>query len=135
MRCYLPSLALALALVPLVEAQVVSPQVDAAFASYAALPAKLVPVLEQAQSKETADAAAPALQALLPQVYDARSALHAIASLSAEETRQVQQKYEQQLRREWGKLFEQIFRLQKAQCYGSVPFLKQFHTLCLMLEK
>ncbi len=128
-------LALAFALAPLVEAQAISPMVDEAFAGYAALPGKLVPILAEAQDRESADAAAPRLLAALPAVYDARSALHRIPSLSKEETQLVQQKYEQQLRQEWGKLFDHIYRLQKTRCYGSLPFFKQFQTLCLMLEK
>ncbi len=135
MKLISPSLALAVALVPLVEAQPIPPMVDEAFAAYAALPATLVPILAEAQDKESADAAAPKLLDVLPTVYDARSALHRIPSLGKQETQLIQQKYEEQLRREWGKLFEQIYRLQKAQCYGSLPFFKQFQTLCLMLEK
>ncbi len=134
MRHYvLPALALILA--PIVEAQAISPQVDTAFSRYAALPSTLLPILTEAQNRETADAAAPALKAALPEVYEARSALHAISSIGKEEVQQVQQKYETQLRQEWGKLFEQIYRLQKNHCYGSLPFFKQFQTLCLMLEK
>ncbi len=125
----------ALACTPAAVAQAIPPLVDEAFASYAALPSKLVPVLSRVQNQETADAAAPELLALLPAVYDTRSALHRISDLGPQETQLVQQKYETQLRSEWGKLFEQIFRLQKAKCYGSLPFFKQFHTLCLMLEK
>ncbi len=135
MRALLPALAWALPLVPLVEAQTIAPAVDAAFAAYAALPSQLVPILAEAQDRESADAAAPRLREALTKVYDARSALHGIPTLSQEETRLVQQKYEEELRREWGKLFEQIYRLQKAQSFGSLPFFKQFQTLCLMLEK
>ncbi len=135
MRCIVPTLAWTLCLMPLVEAQSIPPLVDEAFAGYAGLPAKLVPILAEAQDKASADAAAPRLLEALPAVYDARSALHRIPSLGKEETELVQQKYETRLRQEWGKLFEQIYRLQKAQCYGSIPFFKQFQTLCLMLEK
>ncbi len=135
MRCLLPILALPLSLAPLVDAQPIPPLVDEAFASYAALPARLVPILAEAQDKESADAAAPKLLAALPAVYDTRSALHRIPSLGPQETQLVQQKYEKQLRQEWGKLFEQIYRLQRSRCYGSLPFFKQFQTLCLMLEK
>ncbi len=139
MRLALSAPAWALALAPLVAVQAlageISPEVDAAFARYAALPSKLLPVLAQAKSQESADAAAPALYELLAEVYDARSALRRIPSLSAEETQQVQQKYERQLRQDWGKLFEEIYRLQRTRCYESLPFFKQFQTLCLMLEK
>ncbi len=136
MRSVLPVSAAALcALAPLVEAQAIPPMVDEAFAAYAALPSKLLPVLAKAQDRESAEAAAPELFALLPTVYDTRSALHRISNMGPQETQLVQQKYEKQMRQEWGKLFEHIYRLQRAQCYGSVPFFKQFQTMCLMLEK
>ncbi len=124
-----------LLLAPIVEAQSIPPLVDEAFAEYAALPAKLIPILEEAKDRESADTAAPKLFAALPAVYDARTALHRISNLGERETKLVQQKYETLLRREWGKLFEHIYRLQKAKSYGSIPFFKQFQTLCLMLEK
>ncbi len=137
MRDLLSILALvACTLTPAAEAQnAIPPLVDEAFASYAALPSKLVPVLSKVKDKESADTAAPALFALLPEVYDTRTALHRIGEMGRAETQLVQQKYETQLRREWGKLFEQIYRLQKTQCYGSQELFKQFQILCLMLEK
>ncbi len=135
MRCLSATPVLLFALAALVQAQEIAPGVDAAFAAYAGLPSKLVPILASAQDKDSADAAAPCLKAALPAVYDARTALHNIPALSKEETQLVQRKYETQLRREWGTLFEQIYRLQKAQSYGSLAFFRQFQTLCLMLEK
>ncbi len=136
MRYFLPiTTALALGLVSIVEAQPIPRLVDEAFAGYAALPAMLVPILADAKDRESADAAAPRLLDALPAVYDARTALHRIPSLGKKETELVQQKYEARLRSEWGKLFEHIYRLQKVRCYGSLPFFKQFQTLCLMLEK
>ncbi len=135
MRCLFPTLALALGLVPVIAAQQLPPLVDEAFAAYAALPAKLVPILAEAKDRESADAAASKLLEALPAVYDARTALHRIPTLGEKETQLVQHKYETRLRSEWGKLFEHIYRLQRAQCYGSIPFLKQFQTMCLMLEK
>ncbi len=135
MRFILSLSALALGLVPLVQAQAIPAKVDAAFAAYAALPSQLVPILSGVTDKASADTAAPRLQAALPSVYDARTALHHIPTLSQQETQLVQLKYEKQLRQEWGKLFEQIYRLQRQQSYGSIAFFKQFQTLCLMLEK
>ncbi len=135
MKCFLPILAGLLTLAPVVEAQAIPPLVEEAFEGYAALPSTLVPILAEAKDMASADAAAPKLFAALPAVYDARTALHRIPTLGEKETQLVQQKYETRLRSEWGKLFEHIYRLQRAQCYGSLPFFKQFQTLCLMLEK
>ncbi len=129
-----PMLALLLA-APVFAAQAVPPAVDEAFSAYAALPAKLVPILSEVRDTASADAAAPKLYEALPAVYDARKALRSIPKLSEEETQIIQRKYETTLRQEWGKLFEQIYRLQRIRCYQSIPLFKQFQTLCLMLEK
>ncbi len=131
----LPHILLPLLLVPgIVQAQAVDAKVDEAFARYAALPAMLIPILKEAVDKESADAAAPKLLEALPAVYDARSSLHNLR-LDEQQTRLVRQKYGERMQREWGKLFEQIYRLQGVACYGSIPFFKQFQTLCMMLEK
>ncbi len=109
--------------------------VDKAFARYTRVAETLLPILESAKDKATADAAANQLFAALPELYDARCGLEEIANLNAAETAAVEKKYGLAMRRNWGKVFEQIYRLQRAQCYGSIPFLKQFQTMCMMLDK
>ncbi len=131
----IPALAALPALVQAEPEAAIATEVDAAFARYAALPSTLVPILEQAKDKASADAAAQKLFDALPAVYEAREGLHAIEKLDPAQTRLVQQKYGAAMQRDWGRLFEHIYRLQKAQCYGSIPFFKQFRTLCMMLEK
>ncbi len=113
----------------------IPPSVDAAFDRYVRLPDTLVPILESATDKASADAAADALFAALPELYEARSGLEAIAALSPAETAAVEEKYGLAMRRNWGKVFQEIYRLQRARCYESVPLLKQFQTMCMMLEK
>ena len=110
-------------------------QIDSAFAHYSALPSTLVPILESVTDRESADAAAPRLNAVLPRVYDARTELSTINSLPPQVRREVLQKYEQSMRENWGKLYEQLFRLQQARCYNSLAFFRQFHALCAMLNK
>ena len=94
-----------------------------------------MPILESVTDRESADAAAPRLNAVLPRVYDARTELTAISSLPPQVRREVLQKYEQSMRENWGKLYEQLFRLQQARCYNSLAFFRQFHALCAMLNK
>ncbi len=110
-------------------------EIDSAFAHFTTLPNTLVPILESVTDQESADAAAPQLNAVLPQVYDARTELTAINSLPPQVRREVLQKYEQAMRENWGKLYEQLFRLQQVRCYNSLAFFRQFHALCAMLNK
>lgn len=109
--------------------------IDRSFADYVALPDTLVPILESATDKASADAAADKLFAVLPKVYDTRSALQKIPALTPSTAAAVQEKYEREMRTGWGRVYAQIFRLQKVRCYDSVPFFKQFHTLCMMLDQ
>lgn len=109
--------------------------VQSAFEHYVALPDQLLPVLQSAQDAASAEKAAEPLQALLPKVYDARRELKAIPSLSPEVAAELRRRYEQRMRADWGKVYDEIFRLRAAACYQCVPFFKQFQTLCLLLEK
>lgn len=115
--------------------QAIPADIDKAFAEYVALPNTLLPILEEVKDKATADAAADKLYAELPKVYDSRSELQKIATLPPEVAQHLKQKYEKEMRSRWGKVYNHIFRLQKARCYDSLPFFKQFHTLCMMLEQ
>lgn len=110
-------------------------EVDQAFATYTAIPATLVPVLEKVVDRKSAETAAPKLRTELITLYKNRSELEKIQTLSPAVKAEVLQKYEMDMRRSWGQVYEQIFRLQKAQCYGSVNFYREFQTLCMMLNK
>ena len=109
--------------------------IDTAFRHYVMLPDLLLPVLEKARDKESAEAAAPELQALLANVYDARRDMLKIPSLSPEVAAELRRRYEADMRARWGKVFAQISRLLKANSYGSPAFSKQMSTLCLMFEE
>lgn len=111
------------------------PGLEATLRRYVDLPDALLPVLEAARDKQSADAAAPELQALLPRVYQARNELAEVRELSPAQSQTVRQRYEMQMRTRWGRVYEHIFRLQRARCYESVPFFKHFNTLCLLLGK
>lgn len=107
----------------------------AAFEQYIALPALLAPVLESATDTASADAAAPRLHEQLDAVYNAREALHGISKLSPEQLSYVQTRYARRMREEWARVYDAIFRIQKAQCYHSVPFTKEFGNLNMMLAQ
>ena len=109
--------------------------VDTAFANYVALPDSIVPILERVKDKSTADAEADNLYKELTKVYDTRSELQKIAKLPPEVAEQLKPKYASDMRTRWGEVYKHIFRLQKVRCYESIPFFKQFHTLCMMLEQ
>lgn len=110
-------------------------EVKAAFDSYCALPAELLPVLESVQDKATADAAAPKLHAALDKIYTTRNAMQKVQQLTPEQTTLVQQQYATRMRQDWGRVYDHIFRLRKAQCYGSIAFVNEFGYMTLMLSQ
>lgn len=109
--------------------------IDKAFSDFSALPVELIPVLEEVVDRESADNATEKLNNLLPKVYDARTAMLRITTLPADVKAEVISKYGKDMQRNWGKVYEQIFRLQQVRCYNSLSFFKQFHALCMMLDK
>lgn len=117
------------------HASTLPPEWEKAMEDYCALPSKLVPVLEQVTDTKTADQAAPKLHALLKDVYGVCTELQNIKALSKEQATEVKTRYEKQMREEWAKVFKQIFRLQKAQCFQSSLFNQQFQLLVMMLEQ
>lgn len=110
-------------------------EVDTAFRHYVMLPELLLPVLQKAKDKESAEGAAEELQNLLALVYDARRDLNKISALAPDVATELRRRYESEMRAGWGKAFAEIFRLQKARCYGSSAFSTQFNTLCILLEQ
>ena len=112
----------------------VSTEMEQLFESYINLASELTPVLESATDKQSAENAAAPLYNLLPKVYDMRTELQKIENLTPEDAAELQQKYAKRMQTEWGKVYEHIFRLEKANCYHSLAFFKQFRALCMMLK-
>lgn len=106
-----------------------------AFSSYAALPGKLVPHLQKAKDKASADAAAEDLRQALTEVYATREKLHNIPQLTPEQNQAVRRTYEKQMRTGWGGVYKEIDRLKKNRCYQSAEFADIFHLMCMMIEK
>ena len=133
MRYHLPLFA---AVLCVAQAQAAIPEdIDRTFADYLQLADDLEPVLAEAKDKESAEAAAVKLNALLTRVYDSRSALMKIEKLTPEVQAEVLQKYGKNMQQKWGKVYEQIFRLERAKCYASPAFFTQFRALCMMLQQ
>lgn len=108
---------------------------EGAFERYIALAKELTPLLQAAKDKTTAEAAAPALYNILPKVYETRTELMKIDALSPELRTELEQKYGKTMQKEWGKVYEEIFRLEKVNCYHSLSYFKQFRALCMMLQQ
>lgn len=110
-------------------------EVKEAFDAYAALPAELLPILESVQDKASADAAAPKLHAALDKIYVTREAMQKVSALTPQQSALVQQRYAQKMRQDWGRVYAEIFRLRKAQCFGSIAFVNEFGYMNLMLAQ
>ena len=109
--------------------------IDTTFKNYIQLATELEPVLATVKDRQTAEAATQPLYDLLPKVYEARTALLKIESLPTEVQAEVVQQYGKTMQVEWGKVYAHIFRIEKANCYHSLSFFKQFRALCMMLQQ
>lgn len=105
------------------------------FDSYVKLPDSLVPVLRSVNDKEGATAAAPKLRAELEKLYAIRESLRKVSSLTPWQNELVRNRYEQAMREQWGKVYTEMFRLQREKCYGSAEFTRLYRIMCMMLDK
>ncbi|MCQ2364006.1 MAG: hypothetical protein MJ051_00430 [Akkermansia sp.] len=110
-------------------------EMSQAFERFIDITEALEPVLAGVTDKATADAAAPKLHEQLDAVYRSREALQSIPSLSAEQSALVQKQYARRMREGWAQVYAHIFRIQKAQCYHSESFTKEFGNLNMMLAQ
>lgn len=111
------------------------PEMAQAFERFISVTEALDPVLAGVTDKATADAAALKLHEQLTDVYRSREALQGITTLSAEQSALVQQQYARRMREGWARVYAHIFRIQKAQCYHSEAFTKEFGNLNMMLAQ
>lgn len=105
------------------------------FDSYVKLPDSLVPVLRSVNDKDGATAAAPRLRAELEKLYAIRESLRKVSSLTPRQNELVRNRYEQAMREQWGKVYTEMFRLQREKCYGSAEFTRLYRIMCMMLDK
>lgn len=106
-----------------------------AFEAYIASAEQLAPVLKGVTDKESADASTEPMKKAMTSVYHAHNGMRSIQSLTPAQTELVRQQYEQRMREQWGNVYEQIFRLNKTNCYQSPSFSKLFHVMCMMLNQ
>ncbi|MBO5684781.1 MAG: hypothetical protein J6R92_07520 [Akkermansia sp.] len=109
--------------------------VKEAFDAYSHLPGVLVPIMQKAQDTKSANACATELKQALIHVYNVREKLHNLPRLTPSQNQQVRQQYEQIMRKEWGRMYDEISRLQGNRCFQSADFAEVFRLLCMMIEK
>ena len=109
--------------------------IENAFSTYTDLPSVLVPVLQQATDKASADNAAKELEKKLPAIYEARQKIRGIPQLTEEQNQQVQLQYGQRMREEWAKMYYEIVRIQRNRCFYSSEMGRVFRLMCMMIEK
>lgn len=120
---------------PIVAQEVLPSHITDLFDSYVKLPDTLVPVLRSANDKASATAAAPKLRAELEKLYAIRESLKKVSSLTPQQNELVRNRYEQAMRERWGKVYDEMFRLQREKCYGSAEFTRLYRIMCMMLDK
>lgn len=129
---------LGLLAVPMVQAAVqtnLPKDVESAFAAYTALPSTLVPILQKAQDKDSATAAAEELKKALPSIYNVRQKLHDMPRLTPAQSQQVSTLYGQRMREEWAEMYVEIVRLRNNRCFHSEELRNTFRLMCMMIEK
>lgn len=120
---------------PIIAQEALPSHITNLFDSYVKLPDTLVPVLRSANDKASATAAAPKLQAELEKLYGIRESLRRVSSLTPQQNELVRNRYEQVMREQWGKVYSEMFRLQREKCYGSAEFTRLYRIMCMMLDK
>ncbi len=92
-------------------------------------------LLEKVKSKESADSSAPELQKLSLRFAEIRKQFNALDVIPDASRDELFTRYEMPLRQSWGKVYSEIFRIQKEQSYGSNDFVKAFQVFCQLLNE
>ncbi len=117
------------------EVAAASHELDSLMADYIKVAEDITTLLLKVDSRESATAQSEELGKLVLRLDDIRKKLEKIPPLAEAEGEPIRQKYEQEMRVAWGKLYQEIFRIQKKQCFGSQPFLEQFQVFCQLLNQ
>lgn len=112
----------------------ISPAHETAMNEYISLADSLLPVLASVKDTETADAAAPALSAMLPTMIEVREKINKLPPLQDADKSELERRYAMKMRNQWGEVFREIFRLQSAQCFNSASFRDAFTSACIVLR-
>ena len=116
------------------QGQGTTEEISAVFERYVRLGEDLSHILARVKDKQSAEAVAPELRAVLVRVGESRREINGISSLSPELVEEVTGKYERRMREAWGRVFDCMYRLQRVRCYGCVPFFSSFSLLCSLLD-
>ncbi len=92
-------------------------------------------LLAQVKDRQSATQAAPALKQLVDRFALLSKNMQALAVLSEPDAQALRQRYEMPLRESWGKVYQEIYRIQKAQSYGSHHFVQSFQLFCKLLDQ
>ncbi len=128
-----PSILIVLALSP--EGQAQPSETTKLLDEHIALGRASAELLAQVKDKQSATQSAPALQRLVERFALLSKNMQALAVLSETDARAMRQRYEMPLRESWGKVYHEIYRIQKAQSYGSHDFVKTFQLFCKLLDQ
>lgn len=119
---------------PQAYAQSAPEGISAVFERYICLGEDLGNVLAKVKDKQSAETAAPELQAMLVRVGESRREINDISSLTPELESEVTSRYERRMRETWGRVFDCIYWLQRVRCYECVSFFRSFSLLCSLLD-
>ncbi len=92
-------------------------------------------LLSRVTSKETAEENSSALQAISLRFAEISKAMNELAEIPEVHRSSLLKKYELPLRTTWGEVYKEIYRIQKAQSYGSNLFVKEFQVYCQLLNQ
>lgn len=134
MKCFLSILMTAAAVLQAPAAELSAPLQDA-FESYCALAETLTPILGSVQDRATADAAAPKLHAELNRIAETYDKLKVAKDLTEPQKQEIEKRYATRMRTEWGKLYSEMFRLNRVQCYRCPAFAKEYGNMNMMLAQ
>ena len=116
------------------EAAIGQLELEQVLEQYCQIPDQLAPLLQGVQDAPTAEQAAPKLKQLNAQIYSLAAQLKKIEAFSAQQRESLQKKFELRMRQQWGRVYDELYRIQRAQCYRHADFTYQFRTLCNILR-
>ncbi|MFI3243037.1 MAG: hypothetical protein R3Y56_02145 [Akkermansia sp.] len=117
------------------QTEVIAPEIDLIFERYCQIAQNVLPILKGVTDKATAETAAPLLKQQLVPLYLLKKDFAKIGTLPADSQQAISNKYEQKMRASWGDVYAEIYRLQKAQAFASIPFAQQLQAYCTLLNQ
>lgn len=131
------TLLLALSLCPPIwaQAETIPPEIDCIFQRYCQMADDLLPILKSATDQASAEEAAPLLSKQMLTLYELKKEFAKLDTLPDELKSAISKKYELPMRKSMGDVYAEIYRLQKAQCFGNINFAKALQVYCTLLSQ